>query len=85
MPINFSSIIPVSNIVQSIARYGMSVHLPNHTVSKTRIQQYEYSPSKKYKILKLRMIERKITCKSPQNSQYTKEAKVKVPQYLIKH
>jgi len=46
IPINFSGLIPVSNIVQSVATYGISVHLPNYTVSKTRLQQYEYSPSK---------------------------------------
>jgi hypothetical protein len=45
IPINCSCIIPVYNILQFVARYGMSVHLPDYTVSKTRTQQYEYSPS----------------------------------------
>jgi len=43
--INFSCTIPVYNTVQFVNRYGMSVHLPDYMVSKTRIQQYEYSPS----------------------------------------
>jgi len=30
IPINFSCIIPVYNTVQSVARYGMSVHLPRY-------------------------------------------------------
>jgi hypothetical protein len=65
--------------------YGKTVHLPDHTVSKTRTQQHEYSPPQNIKILKLRMIIIKITCKNPQNSQYTNEVKVKVSQNLIKN